>query len=333
MKILILGGTQFVGRTLTEQALAAGHEVTLFNRGKTNADLFPEVEKLVGDRDGGLDPLKGRQWDRVIDPSGYIPRLVKDSAELLADAVEHYTFISTISVYDESIYSSEGATEDAPLATLEDETVEEITGQTYGGLKVLCEQAAENAMPGRVLHARCGLIVGPYDPTDRFSYWPINTARREVIVAPPAAATSQVIDVRDLASWLLHMSVEKNAGTFNTTGPDYALTYGRIMEACQAASKTPTEVIYATEDFLLENEVQPWADLPLWLPTSHAGMSKIDVSKATSAGLTFRPIEETTRDIIAWYKDTRGLDDALKTGISAEREAELLAKWHESTPE
>ena len=329
MDVLILGGTQFVGRAITEAALAAGHHVTLFNRGKTNTDLFPNVEKLIGNRDGDLSALEGRQWDVAVDVSGYLPRIVHASAELLADAVEHYTFISTVAVYDHSVYSKAGTTEDGPLATLEDESTETINAETYGALKVLCEQAAEDAMPGRVLNVRCGLIVGPHDHTDRFTYWPVNTARGGEILAPPADALSQVIDVRDLAQWIINMAEARNSGVFTATGPDYQLTYGRILEACQTAAGGDTaRVVHAYEDFLIENDVREWTELPLWLPASHNGMAQLDVSKAIAAGLTFRLIEETVADTLAWYKDESGLGSPLKAGMDPEREAELLEKWH-----
>jgi 2'-hydroxyisoflavone reductase len=328
MNVLILGGTRFLGRAITEAALDAGHTVTLFNRGQTNSELFPDVEKLVGDRDGDLEPLEGRRWDAVIDTCGYVPRIVHKSAALLADSVEHYTFISSISVYDQSILSKDGTTEDGPLATIDDETTEEITGETYGALKVLCEQVAEDTIPGRVLNVRSGLIVGPHDPTDRFTYWPVWTARGGDLLAPPADAPIQVIDVRDLAAWLVQMVAARKTGIYNVTGPDTPLDYGQVMKACAAAAgMDAATIIHADEDFLVEHEVREWVDLPLWLPASHNGMVKIDISKALADGLHFRSIEETVRDTLAWFKNERGLESELKAGINAEREQELLAAW------
>ena len=217
MKVLILGGTRFLGRHLVEQALEAGDAVTLFHRGTGGCTLFPEVEHIHGDRDGQLDRLKDGRWDVVIDTSGYVPRLVSDSARLLADRVEHYTFVSTISVFREFV---PGMNEDAPLAELEDPTVETVTGETYGGLKVLCERAAEAAMPGRVHHVRAGLIVGPHDNTDRFTYW----VRRipmggRVLIPEPADRPIQVIHAGDLAAWILARAGKRRPGTFLATGP------------------------------------------------------------------------------------------------------------------
>jgi 2'-hydroxyisoflavone reductase len=328
MKLLVLGGTVFLGRHIVDIALQRGHEVTLFNRGQHNADLFPQVEKLRGNRDGDLAALKGRTWDAVIDTCGYVPRIVRDSAELLADAVEHYTFISSISVYADS--SKPGITEDYPVFKLEDETVEQVTGETYGGLKVLCEEAAEAAMPGRVLTVRSGLIVGPNDPTDRFTYWVCRVAQGGELLAPvePEVAI-QVIDVRDQAQWILDMAEARRAGVYNVTGPDYTLTFGELFRTTQQFSGTEVDLVWAARDFLLANEVQPWSDLPLWIPadTDDAYWSAVDISKAVNDGLTFRPLSDTVRDTLDWA-NSRPEDYALRAGLSPEREEELLAAWH-----
>ena len=230
MKLLILGGTKYLGRHLTESALERGHEVTLFNRGRENPDLFHgKVEKLVGDRDGDLAALKGRKWDAVIDTSGYFPRVVKDSARLLADTVDHYTFISTISVYED--FSQPGIEETAPVGKLEDETVEDIGAGAYGPLKALCEQAVEEVMPGRSLIVRPGLIVGPYDPTDRFTYWPSRIAKGGEVLAPgDGTSPVQFIDARDLAEWVLTMTERKQTGVFNATGPEERLEMKGFLE-------------------------------------------------------------------------------------------------------
>lgn len=330
MKLLIIGGTKFVGRTIVESALINGHEITMFNRGTTNPDLFPQVEKLQGDRDSDLAPLKGRTWDAVIDTCGYVPRIVEKSAELLKDQVEHYTFISTISVYSNDVYSKPGTDENGPLAHLEDETTEEINGETYGALKVLCEEAVDAAFLGRNLIVRPGLIVGPYDPTDRFTYWPVKVARGGKVLAPPADAPLQIIDVRDLSEWVVRMVEQRKTGEYNATGPDYGLTFGKALETCKAAAEQASaEVIHADEEFLLEHEIQPWGDLPLWLPASHNGMSQVNVSKAIGEGLTYRVLSDTVRATLAWYRSTHGLDANLKAGIPAERENGLLAAWAE----
>jgi len=222
------------------------------------------MEKLRGDRDGNLSVLTGRHWDAVIDPSGYVPRLVTDSVRLLADAVEHYTFISSLSVY--ASFADANQNEDAPLATMADPTVEEITGDTYGPLKALCEQAAEAAMPGRVAVVRPGLIVGPHDPTDRFIYWPVRVARGgQMLVPAPADYPVEFTDVRDLAEWTVGLAEKRTAGVFNASGPGEAATLGGLLKTCQVVSGSDAEIVWADEAFLRTNEVQPWSHLPLWI--------------------------------------------------------------------
>ncbi len=325
MKLLILGGTQFLGRHLVEAALARGHEVTLFHRGKTNPDLFPGVERLRGDRDGGLDVLKGRRWQAAIDTCGYVPRVVRASAELLAGAVDHYTFISTISVYADA--SKPNQDESARLATLADETVEEVTGETYGALKVLCERAAEAAMPGRVLTVRPGLIVGPHDPTDRFIYWPARVARGGEALAPgKPGAPVQVIDARDLAAWNLRMIEAGKIGVYNATGPAYRLTMQATLETCKAAAGSDATFTWVDEAFLLEHEVGPWMELPLWLPEGDSGLMATDCRRAIADGLTFRPLVETARDTLAWHT-TRPTDHEWRAGLKPEKEAAILKAW------
>ncbi len=329
MDLLILGGTQFVGRALTQAALASGHQVTLFNRGNTNAQLFPEAEKLRGDRDGDLSALEGRTWDAVIDVNGYVPRIVEQTATLLQDAVKQYVFISTISVYDDdAIQENRGGDEDSPLATLEDETTEAITGETYGGLKVLCENVVQKHYPENNLIIRPGLIVGPTDHTDRFTFWPVQVARGQTVLAPPREAPVQVIDVRDLAAWTIRLVEKGINGIYNGVGPDYGLAYGRVLDACLAAAEAPVEcVLHVDEAFLLAQGVQPWADLPLWLPDEAIGMAHISNARSIESGLRFRAIETTVADILTWYKATYGLDRDLKTGLDADKMAELVVAW------
>src|SRR5579875_3385469 len=301
MKLLILGGTVFVGRHLVDAALARGHEVTLFNRGQHNADLYSDVEKLHGDRDGGLAPLQGRRWDAVVDTCGYVPRVVRASAALLAPQVEHYTFISSISVYPDT--SPPGTDEKAAVGALEDEATEEVTGETYGPLKALCERAAEEAMPGRVLVVRPGLIAGPYDPTDRFTYWPRRVAQGGEVLAPGSPGSPvQFIDARDLAAWTLRMVEDRRTGVYNATGPDSALTMGELLATCRDASESNARFTWVDESFLLRQGVAPWTEIPLWIPEemNMQGLSAVDVRKARSAGLTFRPLVETVRDTLAW---------------------------------
>lgn len=323
MKLLILGGTAFLGRHLVELALRRGHEVTLFNRGQRNPDLFPEIEQLRGDRNGHLDALRGRRWDAVIDTSGYIPRLVRDSATLLASAVEHYTFISSISVYAPS---GEQLTEASPVGQLKDEDVEEITGETYGPLKALCEQAAEAALPGRTLVLRPGLIVGPHDPSDRFTYWPVRMARGGEILAPDSPdLLVQVIDVRDLAEWNLRLVEARATGIYNATGPEKPLTMGEVLQSCQTAAGSL--LTWVSEEFLLAQKVGAFVEMPLWVPKQAAGMMNVDVTKAVRAGLSFRPIADTARDTLAWA-GSRPADYKWRGGLAAEREVDLLKAWH-----
>ena len=322
MRLLILGGTRFLGRHIVDAAQVQGHEITLFNRGESNADIFPTVEKLRGDRDGGLDTLRGRRWDAVIDTCGYVPRLVEDSAQLLADSVEHYTFISSISVYDD--LALVGMDEDAPVGTLEDETTEEITVQSYGPLKVLCEQVAEDAMPGRVLTIRPGLIVGPHDPTDRFTYWPWRIQQGGRILAPDHAdRCTQFVDGRDLARWTVEMVEQRATGIYNATGPETPLTLGTLFSACQSITGSDAELIWANEPFLQEQEVRPYLDLPLWVPQAMDGMNQANCQKAIDSGLTFRPLAKTIQDTLTWHAELPS-DREWQAGLTRDRETELL---------
>ena len=336
MKLLVLGGTIFLGRYLVEAALAGGHELTLFNRGQHNSELYPDVEKLRGDRDGGLDPLRGRHWDAVVDTSGYVPRVVRASAELLADAVEHYTFISSISVYPH--FRSAGQDESAPVGALDDPTTEEITGERYGPLKALCEQAVEQALPGRTLVIRPGLIVGPHDPSDRFTYWVRRVAQGGELLAPAGPDWhTQIIDVRDLAEWTLRMIERQQTGVYNATGPEHDLTFGQLLDTCCAVSNSDARFTWVSEAFLLEKEVAPWSELPLWIPQSDPdmlGFSDINCAKAIAAGLTFRDLATTVRGTLAWDATrTEPIELASRVlkqraGLAPERELELLQAWH-----
>ena len=323
MKILVLGGTLFLGRHLVEAGLERGHEVTLFNRGRTGAGLFPEVEKLQGDRDAGdLEALRRRRWDAVVDTSARVPRWVRDAAGLLAGAVEHYTFVSSISVYADT--SRPGTDEAAPVHTLADETVEDITSaEVYGALKVLCERAAEKAMPGRVLSVRAGLIVGPYDPTGRFTYWVHRIARGGDVLAPePRDQTVQLVHGRDLADWIIGMADRRETGVFNATGPKRPLTMDGLLEAIREASGSDARLSWADERFLVESGVEEWSELPLWLapganPESASFMA-VDVRKALAAGLRFRPLAATIRDTL------EGAETSPAAGLDPDRERELL---------
>ena len=316
MKLLVLGGTSFLGRHFVEAAQAGGHELTLFNRGRTNPGLFPGVEEVHGDRDGGLGPLADREWDAAVDTSGYFPRLVRASAELLAPNVGHYTFVSTVSVYADL---SAPPDETSPLATIEDETVEDFgpEHENYGPLKALSEREVERAFPGRSLIVRPGLIVGPHDPTDRFTYWARRIARGGPILAPgPAGRPTQFIDVRDLAEWLVRMVEARRTGIFNAVSS--GTTFGDLLAGA--------EVVWVEDAFLLEQGVGEWMELPLWLADpAYAAMDKVEPSRAVAAGLTSRPVAETLRDTAAW--DASRGEYEPRAGLAAERERELLGAW------
>jgi 2'-hydroxyisoflavone reductase len=323
MKLLVLGGTVFLGRHLVAAALARGHVLTLFNRGQHNPELFPEVEKLRGDRGGDLEALAGREWDAVVDLCGYVPRLVRNSAEKLAGAVRHYTFISSISVY-----ADEGAAhidEQSRVARLADPAVEEITGETYGALKALCEEAAEAALPGRVLVIRPGLIVGPHDPTDRFTYWPARIARGGDVLAPVGPDTPvQFIDVRDLAAWCVEMAEARKVGVYNLTGRSVGL--GRVLETCRRVSGNSVSITWADEKFLLEQEVAPWTELPMWLPSEMRGGSQFNIDRAIADGLTFHPLEDTVRATLEWSA-SRPEETPPRAGLDPAKEARVLEAW------
>jgi 2'-hydroxyisoflavone reductase len=341
VKLLILGGTIFLGRHLVEAARARGHEVTLFHRGEHGADLYPEIERLRGDRDGDLRALRGRRWDVVIDTSGYVPRVVRASAQLLADAVERYVFISSISVYAD--FRTPGMDESAPVGTLTEEQLREAEsirlgngvrarayGVMYGPLKALCERAAEEIMPGRALNIRPGLIVGPYDYSDRFTYWVRRIAQGGEVLAPgrPERAI-ELIDVRDLAEWTLRMAEGRRTGVYNATGPDYSLAMGQFLDECRAVSGSDAHFVWVSEQFLLAAGVAPWSEVPLWIPESDpdaAGFSRINCDKAIAAGLTFRPLAATIRNTLAWDA-ARSPGEERRAGLAPEREAQLLREW------
>jgi 2'-hydroxyisoflavone reductase len=326
-KILILGGTGFLGPQIVEGAKPRGHVLTLFNRGRTRPDLFPDIEKLRGDRDGDLKALEGRKWDAVVDTSGNVPRIVKASADLLAPNVSHYIYVSSVSVYSDT--SKPGMDETAPVGKLDDPKVEKIDERTYGPLKALSEQAAETAMPGRVAVVRPGLIVGPEDPSDRFTYWPVRVARGGEVLAPGSPTDPiQLIDVRDLGRWIVTLIENKTTGVFNALGPEKQLTIGETLDACKTASGSDAKFVWGDWAFLQSEKVSPWSDMPAWVPSEgeYAGFAKISNARAVKAGLTFRPILDTAKDTLAWFKTLpEERRSKLRAGIKPEREAEVLA--------
>lgn len=327
MNILIIGGTVFLGRALVEAATARGHRLTLFNRGQTNINLFPEVEKLRGNRDGDLSALANRQWDAVIDTCGYLPRIVRQSAELLKDSVARYVFISTLSVYSD--IANAGVDENGKLGTLEDETIETITGDTYGPLKVLCEKEVQKIYNDRALIIRPGLIVGQNDPTDRFTYWVNRIARGGDTLAPgrPARAI-QFIDVRDLAEWTIALIENKKSGVYNANGPETVLTMKEFLDSCIKASGSVTKLIWVRDEVLVKLGLTPWSEGTLWIPEtdeSSRGFFSFDCRKAINDGLRFRSVDDTVKATLDWDR-TRPIDRKWKAGITREREEELLKK-------
>lgn len=325
----MLGGTGFLGPHLVEAALASGWEITLFNRGKTNPHLFPGLEKLRGDRDGDLGALEGRRWRAVVDTSGYVPRIVKMSSELLGPSIEQYMFVSSVSVYAD--FSQIGIDETAPVATMEDPANEEVL-KNYGALKALCEQAAEEAMPGRVTNLRPGLIVGPGDPSDRFTYWPVRIARGGRVLCPGTPDDRvQFIDARDLAAWMVGALDNRHVGVYNAVGPDQPLSIGELLHACMLASDSDAQLVWANAEFLEEQEVTPWRDMPVWVPSSapdSRGFATVRSDRAKKTGLRFGPVEQTVADTLAWWNALPAeRREKLRAGLPPEREREVLAAW------
>jgi 2'-hydroxyisoflavone reductase len=319
MKLLVLGGTKFLGRAAVDAALQRGHDVTLFNRGQTNPELFPEVEKLRGDRDRDLSTLSGRTWDAVVDTSAYFPQQARASAEALADAASYYLLVSSLSAYADR---TQPIDEGSPLEELQpgqpdDRLLEDYSN--YGALKVLCEEAAVEGFAGPTALVRPGLIVGPHDPTGRFTYWPHRVARGGKILAP-SLATSQVqfIDVRDLGDWIVRLCEQRIPGSFNAVNRD--VTWAALLDTCSKVADSDAEFIWVDPEFLIEQEVGEWMELPMWLH-EESGLHATDVSRAVDAGLTFRPLEETVRGTLDHAATTE------EAGLEPEREAELIAAW------
>ena len=325
MDILILGGTVFLGRALVEEARRRGHSITLFNRGLTNGGLFPELEKLYGNRDGDLSALNGRRWDAVIDTSGYVPRVVRQSVNLLARSVGQYVFISSISVYTDT--SQPGMNEDNPLQQMEAEVVDESNSAYYGAFKALCEQVVQSSMLGRSLIVRPGLMVGPHDQTDRFSYWPHRIAQGGEVLAPGRPERPiQFIDVRDAAYWILNQVEHDQNGVFNLTSPDGWATMGSLLEDCVKVTQSDAQLKWVEESFLMQQSVGEWIEMPLWLSESDpavAGFLRFDVTRAIKTGLKIRPEAETIRDTLKWV-NTWTNDRIWQAGMSRAREKDLL---------
>jgi len=334
LKILFLGGTGFLGPHTVNHAIARGHKVTLFNRGRSREDLFPELESIIGNRDPkidkGLEGLKGKQWDCVIDTSGYVPRIVNASSKLLAPHCKHYLFISSISVY--SNYTSIGLDETAPVGTLKDKSIEVINNDSYGPLKAYSEQAAERNFEGRATIIRPGLIVGPRDRTDRYTYWPVRIAKGGEVLAPGDGNDFvQYIDVRDLGEFIIDCLEQRQLGTFNATSPMNKETTSEMLNYCKQAISSDASLIWAETEFLQQHEILPWSGMPVWVPrdSEMGGMSRINSLKAEQMGLKTRSRIETVSDTLQWYgSQPAGRRKSLRAGISRQKEADVLKAWH-----
>ena len=327
LRILILGGTGFIGPHMVSEALRRGHTVELFNRGRTNSTLFPDLTLHKGDRNNGLESLEGGSWDVVVDNSGYVPRHVEDSARLLSPVSSHYLYISTISVYGDM---SGPVNEDTAVGTLEDETVEEVTGETYGPLKALCEQRVlDQYGADRTTILRPTYICGPGDRTDRYTYWPVRASRGGEMLWPGTPQDDiQIIDVRDLANFTVDCLEQRITGVYNTCTPKSSFKMGDLLEDCQAVTAADLSPTWVSAEFLNANEVR----LPIWEdPTGEMSpLLTVDGSRAAAAGMHTRPTRETARDTMQWWQtQPEERRSQLRAGLSAEREAELLELWRD----
>jgi len=339
LRILILGGTGFTGPYQVRYALSRGHKVTTFNRGKTHPGELPaEVEQLVGDRNGKLDALKNRQWDVVIDNPTTLPAWVRDAAQVLKGNVDCYVFTSTISVYPDPL-PADGVDENSPLQKYEGpdpykETIEAVRAsgyKTYGPLKALSEKEAEKWFPGKTLIIRPGLIVGPRDETDRFTYWPVRIDRGGEVLAPGTKEDPvQFIDGRDLAEWTIRMVENRETGIYNATGPAKPLGVGGMLDGIKEAEKSNATFTFVPYEFLKQNKVEAWSDMPVWAG-DELGLSRTKIDRALSKGLTFRPLADTARDTLAWFKSLpQDRQSKMRAGLTPERENEVLGAWHKA---
>jgi 2'-hydroxyisoflavone reductase len=341
LNILILGGTGFTGPHQVRYAVGRGHKVTVFNRGRRQADLPAGVEHLVGDRSTGdlASIQRAGSWDVVIDNPTTLPHWVRDAGQILKDKTKHYIFISTISTY--AHYRSPGMDEDYELAaytgTEDPLTIKQATGGLYGPLKVLSEKEAEKWFPGKVTVIRPGLIVGPGDETDRFTYWPVRVERGGDILAPGSPNDPvQIIDARDLAEWTIRMAEQRATGIYNATGPRSPMSMAEMLYGMRAVMPGSHEISFtwAEADFLAEQKVRGWSDMPTWMAmrADNQGWGRVSIARALAKGLTFRPLAETTRDTLAWFHALPAERQAtLRVGLKPEREKEVLAAWRART--
>lgn len=324
MRILFIGGTSFVGRHMAEAAVARGHDITLFHRGRTGAELFPEAEHVLGDRDADLSALAGQKWDAAIDVCGYVPRQIRMAAGALANAVQLYCYISSVSAYRPS--GADVVREDAPLLgeqDLEDPATEVVDGTTYGPLEALSEREVTAGFPGRALIVRPTYVVGPHDPTDRFTYWVRRAALGDEILVPgPPEAPLQLIDARDLASFTIGLLERGETGPFLAVGPESPITFAQMVASCMEAVGSEAMLVWADPNRLRSLGVQIETELPLWHDPDDFELSRCDPSKSIGAGLRYRPVAETIRDTLAWDRG-RGTPP-LRGTLTSEREREVL---------
>lgn len=339
LRLLVLGGTGFLGPHMVREALARGHHVTLFTRGRAGTELFPQVERLTGDRAGTLESLRGHRWDAVIDNSGYFPAHVAASARALQSSVGHYCYTSTIDAYRD--FHTRGITEDYPLAVLPPNAPHDAN-RFYGPLKALCEEEVRRAFPERHTIVRPGWVAGPGDNNHLFTYWVMRMARGGRVLAPGTPNDPvQLTDARDLAAFAIDAVERRYRGAYNAVGP--VLTFGEMLAALQGLTTTPSELIWVDADFLKQHEVLPYFDMPLWWPPRNdyeaeikngglgggIGAFTISGAKARSVGFKPRTLNDTARDTLTWYRETFGTwEGARRPGLSARREVTLLDAWH-----
>lgn len=335
LRLLILGGTGFIGPHMVRYAVDRGHDVTIFTRGRTDADL-PDVEHLIGDRNNDLSALRGRTWDVVLDNNARDYRWVKLSTEMLRGAADRYVFVSSISAYvtagmgyefKDRILRSPIIREDSERFTPPADW-QDGDEAPYGLTKTLGETLAHAAFPGRTTVVRPGLIVGPGDPTDRFTYWPVRIDEGGEVLAPGHRDhANQVIDQRDLTEWMVRLAETGTTGDFNATGPASRMSMAEMLYGIRAVTATPVRFTWVAEDFLESHAVRPWGHLPAWVPGD--ALMYVSVERAVAAGLIYRPLAVTARDTIAWDKGRPAEErENRRAGMTRAREAELLAAWH-----